>query len=164
MRNFALLLVAMTLASCSAADDPDNVPIKGLWESEYRISSIRAGHEYMSGNELPAAFRNFRRTERVCAEPRFAEKDAFFDDFAAHMKGQCEMTDYNVTTTSMTATGYCKNVADIDYDPTLRVRGDIGPENFKMVLTFDGAATIPGAGRRAVEMIAVAEATRVGDC
>lgn len=164
MRTIIALAAVTVLTGCSVADDPDNIPLKGMWEIDYRASSLRAGNIFLGQDDLPDDIKRLANSDRRCVEPKFATKEDFIDDFNSHMKGQCEMTDYETDGKTMRASGACSNMGAMDFKPVLKVKGDVAEDQFKMVMTFDGAASIPGAGRRAVTLITVAEAKRVGDC
>lgn len=164
MRRAALLLT-LPLAAC-AGDNPDNTPLYGKWEMSTKVSSLSVGGRYLAGDQLPDEFKRLEQTESRCGEPMFSDQEWQEDDIAGQVNGDCTLETFDWTVAQVTATGRCTNVRGApDFEPRLRVTVDQTADYYRMVVTMEGSATIPGAaGRPMISVIAVQEGRRTGDC
>ena len=164
--RLAALAATVTLAGCSAADDPDNVPLKGDWEVALDVTEVNFGGIDLSGLRLPPEFAALARRERFCAEPRFSSLEAMQDDLDRHLDGRCVIESYQADDRSISGSGRCEQVSDpaLEYRPNLQFRGQLTETYYELAVTLEGDATVPQVGRRNLRMVARVQGQRAGDC
>ena len=163
--SIALLPPCLALAGC-AGDNPDNVPLYGDWELATEVDSVAIDGIQIPHEKLPAPFLAMEQTEKKCGEPLFIDRDWQQRDIDRKTHADCKLESYEVTPTRVDATGLCTDVAPgADFNPKFRLGIDQSESSFRMVLTMEGTAILPGMeGHHFIKAIAVQEGTRTGDC
>ena len=165
MRRLFPPRAALFLAAC-AGDNPENTPLHGEWEMSTKVTSLSVGGRYMAGDQLPREFKRLEQTESRCGEPMFLDRDWQQKDITRRVRADCTLETFDWTPAQVISSGRCTKVRGAkDFTPALRVAVDQTAEYYRMVVTMEGAASIPGAqGRPMVSVIAVQEGRRIGDC
>lgn len=159
-----LLIGAAALAGC-ARDNPDNVPLHGQWEMTTRIGDLSVDGMVVPPDLYPPEFKALVKSEQRCGEPMFIDRDWQQDDINQHVKGDCTLTRYDVTPSTVTGKGQCLvDQPGADFSPALDIRIDQAPDNYRMTITLRGEATIKGQGRHMISATAIQDGVRKGDC
>lgn len=96
----------------------------------------------------------------------FNDRDWQQSDINRQVNGDCALDTFDWTVAQVTASGRCTNVRGApDFTPALRVSVDQTSDYYRMTVTMEGTASVPGSpGRPMISVIAVQEGRRLGDC
>lgn len=159
-----LILVAPALAACGV-DDPDNIPLRGSWEMTTHLDSMTVDGMVIPRESLPSEIAGLNETDNRCGEPIFTNREGQQDVLDWQAGGACTFETYDIDGARVTTTGSCEAVGGIDtFNPRFNVSVVQREDNFRMVVTMEGSAEIPGEGTHYLKLIAVQEGLRTGDC
>ena len=163
--NFIPLLSCGALAAC-AGDNPENVPLYGDWEMTTRVDSLSIDGMQVPPDQFPPEFIDLAKTEKLCGEPMFIDRDWQERDINRKVRGSCRLSKYEVTPTQVNGRGVCEGVAvEAGFNPEFILRIDQSEAFYKIVLTMQGSAELRGVnGRHYIKAIAVQDGWRKGGC
>lgn len=162
--TFIPLLAAPLLAGCMP-DDPDNIPLKGSWAMSTTLDSLTIDGTIVPPEMLPPEIRGLNQTDTRCGEPVFTDRGA--QELVLDWKagGDCDFETYEVDGARVTAGGRCSAVGGMaDFNPRFDASVVQRERSYRMVVSMEGSAEIPGEGVHNIKIIAVQEGERTGDC
>lgn len=158
------LAAAPLLASCGV-DDPANIPLRGNWEMTTRLDSLTIDGTIVPPELLPPEIAGLNDTESRCGEPVFSDREWEQDLLDWRAGGACQFESYDVNGARVTTSGSCNAVGGMgEFNPRFEASVVQREDNFRMVVTMEGSAEIPGEGTHYLKIIAVQQGTRTGDC
>ncbi|MCM8557758.1 hypothetical protein [Sphingomicrobium sediminis] len=158
-------IALLALAGC-AADNPDNIPERGMWEMETRVGTLTVSGMSITGDQLPPEFKAMEGSEAKCGEPLFTEPDWQRRDISRRTNGSCTLDTWDVTAARVTGTGRSElRGSDAEFEPALRVTVEQSPTYYKAIIALEGTADLGAElGRRNIRVSAIQEGRRIGDC
>ncbi|WAT17786.1 hypothetical protein OZN62_12850 [Aurantiacibacter sp. MUD11] len=164
-RPAAMLLAALPMLAACAEDDPDNIPLRGNWEMATQLDSLTIDGTIVRPEMLPPEIARLNASEARCGEPVFSDRQGQQDVLDWRAGGACEFETYEVNGARVTTTGQCRNVGGMEtFNPRFDASVVQREDNFRMVVSMEGSAEIPGEGTHYLKIIAVQEGNRTGDC
>ncbi len=162
-----LALAALPLLAACAQDVPENVPLHGQWELTLTVDSVTVNGMMFAGSDLPPGLLlELEGTQNVCGEPLYIDRNWQARDIARRTRGQCELDDYSHDDSSARFGGTCRlETENVVYTPAISGTSRFGEATSRDVVKMRGSVSAQGASRTDIlEIIAVQEGKRVGDC
>lgn len=164
-RPAAILLTTLPLLAACAEDNPDNIPLRGNWEMTTRLDSLTIDGMVVPPELLPRELTALNASEERCGEPVFSDRQGQQDILDWRAGGACEFQTYDVNGARVTTAGQCTNVGGMEtFNPRFEASVVQRTESYRMAVTMEGSAEIPGEGRHYIKVIAVQQGNRTGDC
>ena len=166
MRFEIVALAPIGLLAACAGDNPDNVPLYGEWEMVTRVDSLSIDGILIPPEDFPSEFKQLDGTEKMCGEPMFINRQWQEWDINRKVAGECTLDEFDATPRLVTGKGQCEGDGSAaDFKPEMNFRINQAPERYKLFVSLEGSANIPGVeGRHVVRATAVQQGTRLGDC
>lgn len=159
-----IVLALPALASC-IPDNPDNIPLRGNWEMTTTLDSLTIDGTIVPPEMLPREIRDLNESDTRCGEPVFSDREGQQDVLDWRAGGACEFETYDVDGARVNTAGSCEAVGGIaSFNPRFEASVVQREESYRMVVSMEGSADIPGEGIHYLKIIAVQEGTRTGDC
>ncbi len=162
----AVMGTSVFALSACAGDNPDNVPLYGEWEMTTRIQSLTIDGQAVPSRLVPQEVKDLEKTETICGEPMFIDKDWQEDDINSRMPGQCTLDQYDVTPTFVSGRGRCEaSTMQGEFNPVVGIGINQSEATYTMEIIMEGTARLPGnMGSRYLRAVAVQDGKRLGDC
>ncbi|WP_338243708.1 DUF3617 domain-containing protein [Aurantiacibacter hainanensis] len=165
MRTPVLLLLAAPLLASCFSDNPDNIPLRGNWQMTTKLDSLTIDGTIVPPEQLPPEIRNLEQSASQCGEPVFTDRDKQQDVLDWRAGGDCAFETYDVNGARITAAGRCERVGNMaTFNPRFDASVVQRELSYRMVVSMEGSAEIPGQGTHYLKIIAVQEGARTGDC
>lgn len=165
MRKAVFVLLAVPMLASCFGDDPDNIPLRGTWQMTTTLDSLTIDGTIVPPEMLPPEILNLEQTDSRCGEPVFTDREMQQDVLDWKAGGDCAFQTYDVNGARITAAGRCEQVGGVSgFNPRFDATVVQREQSFRMVVSMEGSAEIPGQGTHYVKIIAVQEGSRAGDC
>lgn len=157
---------ALALLVGCAADVPENVPLRGEWELVQTIDSVTVNGTLFGRDDLPEGLLELEGGKRVCGEPLYIDRDWQAGDLASRTKGQCTLNEYSHDSSSARFAGHCTvETPHATFNPKVTGHSKFTQTSSRDVVRMEGSIASPGSPQSDVlQIIAVQEGTRIGDC
>jgi hypothetical protein len=164
--NFAVVPIALILASCGAAPDVlDNVPVAGNWSDTLRLVSLSSDGAAMSEEDLPSDYPK-TGTQNKCEEPKLRNGEELREAVGADFLKKCDLGEMRISGANRHISATCKlpGKAGIESEMTMDISAVEGPEAVTINLTGSAIATAEDGEMASFEINYRRELKRIGDC
>jgi hypothetical protein len=164
--NFAVVAIALLLASCGAAPDvPDNVPLAGNWSETITLISASSDGAAMSEEDLPTDYPK-TGTKNTCGEPKLRNGEELREAMDADFLKKCDLGAMRINGAYRYVSATCKSPSDrgIESEITFDLSAAEAPDAVTINMTGGANATAEDGEMATFEINYRRKLKRIGDC
>ena len=166
MRHVPVLAGIMLLGGCTLPDDPGNVPLRGHWESAFRLVALTIDDRSITRDEAPFALPADKTEDKGCFEPRIKTVDEANSTMGSASKVNCHFESLDRDGGQIVGRGRCEPQAKqgVTINGTFTVTGEEAADRIKAIPSIDAFAHLPDGQTVRVHTAFALTFTRLGDC